>query len=366
MSLMHNPPPNFQQASNMRQKVRATGMDPDYWYAVEQAHKIKPGKVIEVIFWKRSIALYRAQDGSFHALENRCAHRQLKLSLGEVEGCQLVCAYHGWKYDQTGRRADIAATAISTKGIKPSIKSYPVKVRYGLVWLFPGNPELAEQRMIPDIPELEGPGRWACEPIVFTFKAHHSMVIDNVSDFTHAYLHRKYRPFEDAILTNYETIGDDVHLAYDTKVGRGRISGLFVDHDNIDTDAMNLCFQYPYQWSNTDDAIKHWLFVLPIDERTTRAFFLFYFKSLKIPYTPIKFPRFLMNVVLKISNRVLIAPLLFQDKVAVEAEQIGYETHWEEPPIEFNPVVREFQKVTIRKWEEYLSRESLNSRVDNA
>ena len=357
MSPMEAAPPCFEEARNLRQQVRATGMDPDYWYAVEEVHRIKPGTVVEIIFWKRSIALYRGTDGSFHALENRCAHRQIKLSLGEVQGCKLVCAYHGWKYDQEGRRVDILHDRSGGKLPKPSIRSYPVKVRYGLVWLFPGNPERAQNRQIPDIPELEGRKRWACVPLSFTWSAHHSMIIDNVSDFTHAHLHRRYRPFEDAILTRCDTIGDDVHLAYDTRVGRGRISGLFVDHDRLNTNHMDLCFQYPYQWSNTDDAIKHWLFVLPIDERTTRMFFLFYFKALKIPLLPVQIPRFAMSTVLKISNRVLIGPLLNQDRHAVEAEQLAYEKHWDAPPIEFNPVVKAFQNVTVRKWQEYLARE---------
>jgi len=184
------------------------------------------------------------------------------------------------------------------------------------------------------------------------------MVIDNVSDFTHAHLHRRYRPFDGATLTRCETVGDDVHVAYDTRVGRGRISGLFVDHDRLDTNRMELCYQYPYQRSNTDDEIKHWLFVLPMDERTTRAFFLFYFKSLKIPMLPIRIPRFAMVPVLKIANRTLIGPLLSEDRVAVEAEQEGYEKHWDAPPIEVNPVVRAFQKVTVRKWREHLARET--------
>ena len=171
------------------------------------------------------------------------------------------------------------------------VASFPVRVRYGLVWLFPGDPALAAGRTIPDIPELEGPGRWACRPLSFTWTAHHSMIIDNVSDFTHAHLHRKYRPFGDARLLRCETVGDSVHVAYDTEVGRGRISGLFVDHRRINTNHMELCYQYPYQWSNTDDAIKHWLFVLPIDEHRTRMFFLFYFKSFKIPFTGMPIPR---------------------------------------------------------------------------
>ena len=357
-------PPSFEEAANLRQRVRATGMDPDYWYAVEQVRNIKPGTVVEVIFWKRSIALFRSNDGSFHAVENRCAHRQIKLSLGDVKGCKLVCAYHGWEYDEQGRRVDNLVDRTDGNLPKPSIRSYPVKVRYGLVWLFPGNQEQAGVRQIPDIPELEGPDRWACVPLSFTWSAHHSMVIDNVSDFTHAHLHRSYRPFEGATLTSCETIGDDVHLSYDTQVGRGRISGLFVDHTRLNTNHMDLCFQYPYQWSNTDDAIKHWLFVLPIDERTTRVFFLFYFKALKIPLTPVSIPRFAMTTVLKLSNRMLIAPLLDQDRYAVEAEQEGYEKHWDEPPIEFNPVVKAFQNVTVRKWQEYLARESQNGHAE--
>ena len=354
-------PPGFKEAGNLRQQARAAGMDPDYWYAVEEVRRVKPGTVVEVIFWKRSIALFRGTDGSFHAIDNRCAHRQLKLSMGEVQGCRLVCSYHGWQYDGNGRCVGIPHDLSGRDLPKLPLRTYPVKVRYGLVWLFPGNPEQAEMRRIPDIPELEGPERWACELMIFNWSAHHSMVIENVSDFTHAHLHRRYRPFEEgAVLTRCETVGDNVHVAYDTQVGRGRISGKFVDHNRLNTNHMELCYQYPYQWSNTGDAIKHWLFVLPIDERTTRAFFLFYFESLKVPLLPVRIPRFAMTAVLKISHRVLIGPLLTQDGVAVEAEQQGYERHWDAPPIEYNPVIRVFQNVTVRKWREYVARGTEN------
>ena len=357
------PPPGFEESDSLRQKVRASGMHPDYWYAVEEVRRIKPGTVTEVVFWKHSIALVRAEDGSFHAMDNRCAHRQLKLSLGQVDGCKLVCAYHGWQYDAEGRLAGSKQGTLGRELPKVALRTYPVKVRYGLVWLFPGDPARASQRQIPEIPELEGPGRWACVPLRFTWSAHHSMIIDNVSDFTHAWLHRKYRPFVGATLTRCETIGDDVHLSYDTEVGRGTISGRFVDRKQVNANHMDLCFQYPYQWSNTDNQIKHWLFVLPMDERTTRVFFLFYFKSLKIPLLPVHIPRFAMTAVLKLSNRVLIGPLLTQDRFAVEAEQQGYEQNWDAPPIEFNPVVRAFQKVTVRKWGEYLEREQEQRRA---
>ena len=353
-------PPGFEDASNLRQQARAAGMDPNYWYPVEELRRIKPETVVEVVFWKRSIALFRGKDGTFQAVEDRCAHRQLKLSLGDVQGCRLVCAYHGWEYGGKGRPAGVPHDREGRSFPNLALKTYPVKVRYGLIWLFPGDPALAEERRLPDIPELEGSGRWACVPLCFTWSAHHSMVIDNVSDFTHAHLHRRYRPFDGATLTRCETLGDNVHLAYDTHVGRGRISGLFVDHRRLNTNHMELCYEYPYQWSNTDDAIKHWLFVLPVDERTSRVFFLFYFKSLKVPLLPVRIPRFAMTAVMKVSNRLLIAPLLAQDRFALEAEQEGYERHWDARPVEFNPVVRAFQKVTVRKWQEHLARGSEN------
>ena len=349
-------PPSFTEARHRRLKVRAAGLDPDYWYAVEYDRAIWPGQVVEARFWNRSIAVFRGEDGKLRALENRCAHRHLALSLGTVEGCRLTCMYHGWSYDESGRLAAVPHDLFGHPLPSVGVTTYPVQVRYGLVWIFPGDPARAAGRRLPDIPELEGPGRWACVPLDFTWRAHHSMIVDNVSDFSHAWLHRKYRPFEGAQLTRCETVGDRVHVSYRTQVGRGRFSRLFVDRRRVKTDAMELCYEYPYQWSSTDGKIKHWCFFLPIDERTTRTFFLFYFESLRIPLTPLRIPRRLMRLVLGIANAVLIAPLLRQDGRAVEAEQRAHEAHHAQPVPDLNPAVGLFQQLTVAKWEEHLGR----------
>jgi phenylpropionate dioxygenase-like ring-hydroxylating dioxygenase large terminal subunit len=346
--------PTFTQATNRRQKARAAGLHPDYWYPVEYDRAIKPGQVKEVVFWRKSIALFRDQAGQLTALENRCAHRQLKLSLGNVSDCRLICTYHGWQYNAQGEVVDFSHDLFGRP--KPpyiTIATYPVQVRYGLIWIFPGNRALCAQRRIPDISELETEKPWPCVPVDFIWPAHHSMIIENVCDFTHAYLHRKYRPFSDAKLTRNETCGDRVFVGYDTKVGRGPVSRHFVDAA-VDTNHMDLCYDYPYQWSNTDNQIKNWCFVLPIDERTTRVFFLFYFARFKIPFTRLHIPQVLTKFFLKMSKQMLIRPLLAQDGTAVTAEQNGYEQHYSSPPIELNPMIHEFQEITIRKWEEYV------------
>ena len=130
-------------------------------------------------------------------------------------------------------------------------------------------------------------------------------------------------------------------------VGDGRVSRHFVDRQRVDVNRMELASEYPYQWSNTDGKIKHWCFFLPVDERTTRVFFLFYFDALRFPLTLIAVPRWLMRPLLSISNWLLIRPLLMQDGAMVEAEQRAYEAKPEAPTIERNPAVIEFQKLIV-------------------
>ena len=351
-------PPAFEEAKNRRQKVRAAGMHPDYWYPAEWDHELGKGQVVEVKFWGKSIALYRGEDGSLHAVENRCPHRQLKLSKGVVKGCNLTCAYHGWEFSGDGRCVEIPHDLFGNKQPQFQLTTYPVQVRYGVIFIFPGDPALAKTRKLPEIPEIEAGSPWGVMPLDFVLGAHHSMVIDNVSDFTHAFLHRRSRPFWGAKLTRLETMDDSVQLSYETQVGVGKISGLFVDRKSTNTNSMDLAYENPYQWSDTDKKIKHWLFVLPIDERTTRAFFIFYFHpdTLKVPFLPIHLPKPVLDVVMKVAREVLVRPLLAEDKYAVEAEQEGYEAHFDKPIAELNPCVQKFQDLTIRKWEEHLAK----------
>ena len=347
--------PSFTDAKNRRQKVRAAGMNPNFWYPVEYVGAVGPGQIIEVTFWGKDFAIFRGQDGQLRAIENRCAHRQLKLTTGEVRGCQVVCPYHGWSFDGDGRLVDIPHELFDKNMPNIRLPDFEVRERYGLIWLFPGERDRAASVAMPEIPEIEGPNAWACVPVDFTWNAHHSMIIDNVSDFTHEYLHRKYEPFKNPTLTHLAAEDDKVFVEYDTEVAAGKLYSSFVPRGSADTSHMKLCYEYPHQWSNTDDWIKHWCFVLPVDERTTRAFFLFYYKQLKIPFLPVGIPRRLMVPILEIANRLLMRPLLEQDGFAVEAEQLGYERHYDAPVAELSPAVHAFQKLTIRKWEEYLA-----------
>jgi phenylpropionate dioxygenase-like ring-hydroxylating dioxygenase large terminal subunit len=350
-------PPDYERATTRRQKQRAAGLHPDYWYPVLWERELPVGAVREVVFWKRSIAVFRGQDGHVHALENRCAHRQLKLSRGNVEGCQLTCSYHGWSYDETGQCVSISHSLFGHKQPNVKVQSFPVQLRYGIVFVFPGDPALAASTEIPPIAEWSADSGWGKIGIDFTWGAHHSIIIDNTCDFTHAYLHRNRRPFTHAELQRLDTAGDAVELVYDTQVGQGRISKFFVNRKKMDTNSMTLGYRYPYQWSSTGDKIKHWCFVLPIDERTTRVFFLFYFHpdTVKIPFLPVRLPDWVVRAFMPLVKHLIVRPLLDEDGVAVEAEQEGYDAHFERPVPDLNPVVHAFQALTVKKWDAYLA-----------
>jgi len=346
--------PTFETARNLRQKARAAGLHPNYWYAITQDRAVKKGQVIETKFWNEPIAVFRGEDGKLAAIENRCAHRQMKLSLGEVQDCRLVCAYHGWSYDCQGA-VDAIPHDLFGRSPRFQVKAYPVKVRYGLIWIFPGDAALADQVPLPEIPELEGPHRWACIPIEFVWNAHHSMIIDNLSDLTHAYLHRDFQPFSNPILLHHEVRRDAVYCRYRVTLLEGPLMKRLLDRSRPDMDVLELCFEYPYQWGNTGGSVKHWVCLLPIDERTTKIFFLFYFDHIKVPFTPFHFPQKFMTWVLRVMHPVFINPLVSQDGEAVAWEQLGYEQYFDEPLAELHPAVPLFQELVVRKWEEHLA-----------
>ena len=113
---------------------------------------------------------------------------------GTVQGCKLVCPYHGWAYDESGV-AEIPHDRFGHDNVHFRIDTVPVRERYGLIFIFPGDAKLAATKEIPSLPDLEGPNPWPHVFVQFDCPGHHSMLLDNVSDFTHAYLHRRFQPF---------------------------------------------------------------------------------------------------------------------------------------------------------------------------
>jgi 4beta-methylsterol monooxygenase len=360
-------PPSFAEAQNLRQKACAAGLDPSYWYAVEWDSAVAVGKAVEVKFAGTSVALYRTEDGALHAVENRCAHRQLLLSEGKVEGCRLTCRYHGWSYDTDGRLGAVPHELFGRPQPQVKLRTYPVDVAYGLIWIFFGDPALMASRPRPVVAELEGPTPWTCVPIDFTWKAHPAFVVNNVVDSTHvASLHLKFqtKSFVYGPVTRCEAVGDEVIVGHDLKVNPDAI--LWYLANRVKIEKQEVGFRYPHLWVAVGAVFKLWNFLLPIDERTTRIFMLACTESMKIPFTSLSPPAVLLRPAIAIAREILVRPLFDEDGWSTEAEQAGYERHFDRPAIDLHPAPRLCYQLTVRKWEEALARQKGRDAAERA
>ncbi|KLN56178.1 Rieske 2Fe-2S domain-containing protein [Variovorax paradoxus] len=81
------------------------------WHPVARSAELRPGANIVAGFAEgQELALWRSASGAAQAWENRCPHRSVRFTLGQVVEDRLSCAYHGWQYDAgSGQCAGIPA-----------------------------------------------------------------------------------------------------------------------------------------------------------------------------------------------------------------------------------------------------------------
>ena len=132
--------------------------------------------------------LYRLENGKAVALEDRCCHRQLPLSMGKVEGDALRCGYHGLKFDAAGRCIEIPGQ--TTIPPQARVRAYPLVEKYHWVWIWMGEPDKADPELIPRWWWTEH-ADWAfTRPDRVHLQCSYQLISDNVLDVTHlAYVH---------------------------------------------------------------------------------------------------------------------------------------------------------------------------------
>jgi vanillate O-demethylase monooxygenase subunit len=138
------------------------------------------------------IALYRTASAAAAALADRCVHRRFPLSAapGRVVGDAVVCGYHGFTYDGSG--ACVAVPGQTRIPRTARVKSYPVVEQDSFVWVFIGDPALADATKIPRAPWLADPA-WITVSGMEPIQGRWSLLVDNLMDLSHeTYLHAGY------------------------------------------------------------------------------------------------------------------------------------------------------------------------------
>lgn len=107
MYLHSSVPDDIGLAQPPARDLRRVGVHPDHWYPLAWSRELKLGGSLAVRFAGEPIVLVRPRNGEVFALEDRCAHRQVPLSRGVVQGATIRCCYHGWSYDGSGHCVDV-------------------------------------------------------------------------------------------------------------------------------------------------------------------------------------------------------------------------------------------------------------------
>lgn len=172
------------------------------WYVAAWNYELIDGAMLSRRILGDKILFYRGESGKVVALDDRCCHRGAPLSMGRCEGDDVRCMYHGLLFAPSGKCIQIPGQ----DKIPPSlvVRSFPVHEKYGLIWVWTGDPAAADPDLIVDLPYMVEP-QWKGIPAYLHYDANYLLIIDNLSDFAHlAFVH-----------TN--TLGGSEEYAFKTK-----------------------------------------------------------------------------------------------------------------------------------------------------
>lgn len=154
----------------------------DCWYAVAFSDEVGEGLLARTAL-DHDIVLFRQADGLPVALTDRCPHRLLPLSRGRRCGDHVQCGYHGLTFNGRG----VCVKVPGQERIPPAavVRAWPLAERYGLVFLWPGNPAAADPGLLTEIPKWDTPGWGKSVGPRTHFASNYLAILENLLDPAH-------------------------------------------------------------------------------------------------------------------------------------------------------------------------------------
>ncbi|MBB5708697.1 aromatic ring-hydroxylating dioxygenase subunit alpha [Sphingopyxis panaciterrulae] len=157
------------------------------WYMAAWADEVENGGLLARKLLDQPIVLFRDEQGELGALYDRCPHRFAPLSKGQVANGGLTCGYHGLAFDRNGTCAHNPHGPILRN---LSVRQYPVVEAHRAIWIWMGDPALAEPGSIRDLSFLVSAPETAFSKGYLHGQGHYLLYVDNILDLTHVdYLH---------------------------------------------------------------------------------------------------------------------------------------------------------------------------------
>ena len=160
------------------------------WYIAAWGDEVASDKPLARRILGEPVVLFRGHDGSAAALADRCCHRSAPLSLGRVVEDGIECGYHGLVINGVGQCVRVPGQRLVPPGA--TVRSYPLVEKNQFLWIWPGDPALADPALIVDFPWHDDAKNWPHKHTMYPIKGNYMLMVDNLMDLTHlGYLHAK-------------------------------------------------------------------------------------------------------------------------------------------------------------------------------
>src|SRR4051812_11962262 len=74
-----------------------------FWTPVPRAGDRRAGEAKPLRIMSQDFTIFRTEGGKSQVIDQRCPHRGALMHLGWIEGEEIRCVYHGWKFDCSGQ-----------------------------------------------------------------------------------------------------------------------------------------------------------------------------------------------------------------------------------------------------------------------
>ncbi|MDZ8053470.1 MAG: Rieske 2Fe-2S domain-containing protein [Aulosira sp. ZfuVER01] len=187
------------------------------WYWVMPSDNLRLGEVKSITLLGRDLVIYRGKDRKAVTIDAYCPHMGAHLGDGKVEGNELRCFFHHWKFDREGLCVEIPCL---DEPLPIRLKTWPTAEKYGMIWVWTGEISL---QPLPFVPELE---HKECDVVIvshFVANCHPNVAIINTIDTQHFNTVQKL-PLE--IIFEKQELNQNA-IAF-SNTTRGRESSLFI------------------------------------------------------------------------------------------------------------------------------------------
>ncbi len=157
------------------------------WYPLTWSRQVGRSLSSHCIVGKQ-LVVYRTAAGQVAAMDDSCPHRLMPLSMGKLKGDTIECGYHGLTFDCSGKCVRIPGQDLIPAGMRT--QSYPTHEQMGLVWIWMGDPALADTSLVFDLPQYHDSAWSAVEGDALEIGTSYLNLADNLCDPSHvSYVH---------------------------------------------------------------------------------------------------------------------------------------------------------------------------------